>query len=156
MCLIVACGSLSEWTRVVTCPPRREYVSYGYAWGFIDSFCALRVVADGTFPRSIVDRLHDQKTDGTFKAPVQRPVPRYRGSDFSYEDLGTFNVPNRPAYAPRTQCVQYVPTCHLPLKDPGKDPYGVVDSWRVPRPVGCQIPGSAVTSPHLRSPHGPK
>ena len=67
----------------------------------------------------------DTKTDGASKASVLRPVPRCRGTDFSYDYLETSDVFNTTAYAPSAYATPGQPL----RKDPGKGPVGVMDSW---------------------------
>ena len=84
------------------------------------------MVADAmSFCSSVVGR-YDTKTDEASKAFSfneryhDTVVPNFRTI------MGTSsNASNIPAYAPSV----YATTCHLPIKDPGKGPDGVMDSW---------------------------
>ena len=99
MCVQLSRGSLSEWPRVVTCPPRCCIRFVRLRLGdtcidiiLIDSNLCFSHGGGHAAPIGSFVARDDMKTDKTSKALVQRPVPRYRGTEFLYDYLGTSDV----------------------------------------------------------------
>ena len=68
-------------------------VSYGYASGDDNTFCASRMATDATLCCSLncTRSLHENGRTAT--SPVQRPIHRYGGISFPDDYAGTDNVP---------------------------------------------------------------